>query len=256
MFLGNSHEIYEKFFGAYNPMANDYEPDGSDVFGSFLNDAIGGKRQPKHADPQDIECTVECSLEEFYNGRIKSLKYERNQVYPDGRTLLKVEDEIQFEVKPGFEDGTVLTFKKRGHEQFGHPRSNLMIKLVQKEEQFQNFRRSGNDLIYTHTMTLEEALASAPIQFTTLDGRSININLDQMITPQVVHKIEGEGMPKKHTPMAILENGSMDPRELDMYLQPLSSYPKGNLFVHFLIEFPKYLSSEQKHRVVELLRAN
>jgi len=32
-------------------------------------------------------------------------------------------------------------------------------------------------------MTLEEALLSRPIHFKTLDGRSVNVNLDKMITP-------------------------------------------------------------------------
>jgi len=46
-------------------------------------------------------------------------------------------------------------------------------------------------------MTLEDALQSRPFHIKTLDNRAININLDQMITPDLVYEIEGEGMPDK-----------------------------------------------------------
>ena len=55
----------------------------------------------------------------------------------------------------------------------------------------------GNDLIYIHTLPLEDALCSRPITVKTLDGRTINVNLDIMITPQTVHIVPGEGMPKQ-----------------------------------------------------------
>jgi DnaJ family protein B protein 4 len=55
--------------------------------------------------------------------------------------------------------------------------------------------RRGDNLIYTHSLTLKEALTSAPICIHTLDNRDINVNLDQVITPQTVHKIPSEGMP-------------------------------------------------------------
>jgi len=44
-------------------------------------------------------------------------------------------------------------------------------------------------------MTLGDALAQKPVQFQTLDNRTINLNLDIAISPQTVHKIAGEGMP-------------------------------------------------------------
>jgi len=44
-------------------------------------------------------------------------------------------------------------------------------------------------------MNLEDALLSKPIQIKTLDGRILNICLDDMITPQTNHVVKGEGMP-------------------------------------------------------------
>lgn len=96
MFLGNSDEIYENFFGSYSPLHHDFELDGSDVFGSLLSDAFGGKKQPQHKKPADIEEQVTVTLKELYNGSVKTLKYKRMKVYPDGRTLIPVEEEFKF----------------------------------------------------------------------------------------------------------------------------------------------------------------
>ena len=108
-------------------------------------------------------------------------------------------------------------------------------------------------MIYTHKVTLEEALSSAPIMFTTLDGRRINVNLDQLITPQVCHLIKNEGMPVRPISRPAEENGAMDSEEAANSLKPLRDYPKGNLYLKFDIEFPNNLTADKKQRIVELL---
>lgn len=60
-----------------------------------------------------------------------------------------------------------------------------------------SYVRDGDNLIYTHVLSLEDALLSKPIQIRTLDGRNINLSLDETITPQTTHLIAGEGMPRK-----------------------------------------------------------
>ena len=59
----------------------------------------------------------------------------------------------------------------------------MKFKLDNSKIEQTNYSRKGDDLIYTHTLTLEEAILSRPIKIKTLDGRSINVNLDVMITP-------------------------------------------------------------------------
>jgi DnaJ family protein B protein 4 len=77
-----------------------------------------------------VEVTVNCSLKEFYNGAIKNLKYSRAKINMDGRTYREVEEEITVQVKPGESASTLLTFKGRGNEEYGHPRSCLVVKLA------------------------------------------------------------------------------------------------------------------------------
>lgn len=42
-YAGNSHEIYEKFFGGTNPFFEKLEDDGRDMQGSMFGDAFGGQ---------------------------------------------------------------------------------------------------------------------------------------------------------------------------------------------------------------------
>lgn len=116
---------------------------------------------------------------------------------PDGRSVQKIEETLTVEVKPGYDVDTVLTYPTKGNQQYACKQSCLIVKFKLDNSADQSYMRKGHNLVYAHTMTLEEAMVSRPIHLLTLDGRSINFSLDQMITPQIVHVIKGEGMPKK-----------------------------------------------------------
>jgi DnaJ-class molecular chaperone len=116
MFLGNSDQIFEAFFNNFSPLEDNFDLDGKDVFGSLLNDGFGGKRQPSHPAPSDIELTLNCSLGEFYNGSMKTTRYLRTKILPGGNIEHAVEEYVNFEVKPGQLIDSILVFKGRGNE--------------------------------------------------------------------------------------------------------------------------------------------
>jgi DnaJ family protein B protein 4 len=124
----------------------------------------------------------------------------------------------------------------------------LVIKLALDDSIETKYMRKGNDLVYTHSLKLIEALTSAPVRFKTLDDREVSLNLDQLLTPQSIHKMAGEGMPITVEPT--------DPSELTNHLQPLSAIPKGDLYIKFDIHFPNNIAVEHKTKIVELLRKN
>jgi len=41
---------------------------------------------------------------------MKKVNYKRKQINPDGRTITEVEEEFSLEIKPGFDETTVLKF--------------------------------------------------------------------------------------------------------------------------------------------------
>ena len=219
-FSGNSLEIFQGFFGNANPFTDR-------KIKSEEEKAAEAEVDPDA--PKDIEIVLGCSIYEFYNGSIKQIKYQRQKLEPDGRSLVLVDEEMTVEVKKGYDSGQVLTFSSKGHEAYAAKPSSLHVKF-QLEQSDVNFQRKGDDLVYTHTLTLEDALMCKPVQVCTLDGRFINFSMDNMITPQSVHKIVGEGMPRK-------ENNS----------------EKGDLHIKFNILFPKVIKSEYKQQIIELL---
>jgi len=66
--------------------------------------------------PDDIEIHLPCTIYEFYNGSLKEFTYFRDELMPDGRTVLKSEEQMVVEVKPGYDTDTVVTFPSRGNE--------------------------------------------------------------------------------------------------------------------------------------------
>jgi DnaJ-class molecular chaperone len=53
-----------------------------------------------------------------------------------------------------------------------------------------------DDLVYTATITLSDALCARPLTLETLDGRTIKVPIEQIVTPKTVKVVKNEGMPK------------------------------------------------------------
>lgn len=174
VYSGKCFQIFEKFFGNRSPFTDNFD---SQPASSVCNDPLDPTA------PKDISVVLRCTLFEFYNGSLKEFKYHRNRLLPDGKTIEDVEETMTVEVKPGFDTDSVLTFKTRGHEAHAHHQSYLLVKFDLISQPEVNYKRKGNNLIYTHSLSLQNALISAPVQVKTLDGRIMNISLDQTITP-------------------------------------------------------------------------
>ena len=114
--------------------------------------------------------------------------------------------------------------------------ADLLVKIV--EIPHPRFKRTGCDLIYVHHVSLVDALCAAPFEVETLDHRHIMIPMDEVITPTTRKLIPHEGMPVyKDDPLANLRK----------------EQEKGNLFITFDIEFPKYIPEAKKQKLKELL---
>ena len=105
------------------------------------------------------------------------------------------------------------------------------------EKNHKEFNRKDNDLIYTKTLTLAQALNSEPVRFTTLDGRKLAISIDEIISPSTVKVVPGEGMP--------IFQDEMNVRDLNI--------KKGDLYIKFDIKFPEYIDPNKKMEITSLL---
>jgi len=113
--------------------------------------------------------------------------------------------------------------------------------VVVKETKHPKFKRTneGKDLVYIQTISLIEALKSEPVEINSLDDRKLIITMDEIISPQTIKLIKGEGMPifNKTDPIQGL----------------LFREKRGDLYIKFDIIFPKFIDPEKKEEIISLL---
>jgi DnaJ family protein B protein 13 len=77
--MGNGHEIFEKFMGTSNPFSliNEIEKEqlNKEILSAFDNTKADKNIDIKTLPPIDVD--LECTLEELYNGCIKTIKYKK-----------------------------------------------------------------------------------------------------------------------------------------------------------------------------------
>jgi len=153
---------------------------------------------------------------------------------------------LNITVLPGYSESTTLTFSGMGHEAFGANNSDLIVKFTQVP--LACYERKGNDLYFTHTLELVDALQCKPIAVSTLDNRKVFVSPIEVITPQTELRVAGEGMPNA-------EEGD-NVKDTQTQLMHHSTRPKGDLVVKFNITFPKRIGTLNRETMLEALRSN
>lgn len=127
----------------------------------------------------------------------------------------------EFTVERGMEWGEALVKGGEGDQQPGVEPGDLVVVLQEKpdkDEYFQKFKRNGNDLIFAHELTLNEALTGFKFNIKQLDGRNLCVTSNgDVVKPGDVFMVDNEGMPKEGNPNV-----------------------KGRLFIRFDVIFPHY----------------
>ena len=77
-YLGNGHEIFEKFMGTSNPftLIRDNEKKLKET---IVIDAANANMEKRESKEKDINIDLECTLEELYNGCVKNVKYSKKK---------------------------------------------------------------------------------------------------------------------------------------------------------------------------------
>ncbi|KFK24647.1 hypothetical protein AALP_AA8G006800 [Arabis alpina] len=196
-------------------------PYGDDIFAQFR--AATGETSNTVRKAPPIERQLPCSLEDIYKGTTKKMKISRDVLDSSGRSI-PVEELLTIDIKPGWRKGTKITFEEKGNELRGIIPADLVFIVDEKPHPV--FKRDGNDLVVVQKISLTEALTGYTAQITTLDGRTLSVPVDNVISPTYEEVVKGEGMPI-----------SKDPSR------------KGNLRIRFSIKFPSNLTIDQKSRI-------
>ena len=238
-FLNNGHEIFERYMGTSNPftLIRDNEKISEEI-PSVFGSAFGGQNKEKEKELSPIHIYLECTLEELYNGCVKTIKYKKNNINYDLRTTNVVEVSQDVEIFRGYDDNTIITYKEKGNDAPGMISSDLIVHI--KEIPHRCFKRiNKNDLLYIHEIPLVKALNSEPVCLHTLDERKLAISIDEIISPSTLKVIPGEGMPIY---------------DKDLSKTRGNKIKKGDLYIKFNIIFPEYIDPDKKKRIITLLQ--
>lgn len=163
---------------------------------------------------------------EKVNDKDRCTQCKGEKVVPEKKVLEVV-------VEKGMQIGQKITFSGEADEAPDTITGDIVFVLQQKKEH-PKFKRKGDDLFAEHTVSLTEALCGFQFVLTHLDGRKLLIKSKpgEIVKPDSSKAINDEGMPVYQTP-----------------------FMKGNLYIHFTVEFPDSLSPEQVKALEAVLPA-
>lgn len=208
--------------------------DAADIFSMFFG---GGPRTRGEPKPRDIVHELVVSLEDFYHGKSKKIAVTRDRVEREASGRVRIVKErkvLEVHIEKGMKKGEVLRFAGEGDQ---HPNikalGDIVIVLGQKPHDM--FRRAGKHLMLNHTISLQEALCGFELPIEHLDRRMLLVKVPagQVLDPNHAWVVHREGMPVAGT-------GGVE---------------RGNLIMHFEVEFPATLTPAQVEVVAAALGA-
>ncbi|EAN32908.1 DnaJ domain protein [Theileria parva strain Muguga] len=205
---------------------------GNDRAFMFGGDEMGGFGDVFHVTQPSVKSTnyeleLPLTLEELYTGTVKKMKVTRKRF--NGNKQYKEEHTLKIDIKPGWKDGTRLTFAREGDQQSPMATPGDLIFII-KTKKHMRFVRDGNNLIYKFTVPLVKALTGFNAVLTTLDNRRLTIRVTEVVSHKSRKVIAREGMPL-----------SKNPNE------------RGDLILEFDVVFPETLTNEQKNSITNIL---
>lgn len=142
---------------------------------------------------------------------------------------LPVTEVLEILVKPGWKEGTRVTFAGKGDEVAPGTAAHLVF--VVKQQPHARFQRQGSDLHTRVKLPLVTALTGGSVTVTLPDGSPLPMPISSPpVQPGATRLVVGEGM-------------------------PISKGGKGDLHVTFDVVFPTQLSNQQKAQLRQILPA-
>lgn len=167
----------------------------SDMFGGGGMPQMG--RRQRQDPPVSYELAV--ALEDIYKGTTKKMKITRKVLNPDARSVRTEDKVLTISIKPGWKQGTKVTFPKEG-DQLSPNRIPADVIFVIKDKPHSTFKREGSDIRYTAHISLRDSLCGGILQIPTLDGPKVPLHLSEVIKPGMTKRISGQGLPVSNNP--------------------------------------------------------
>ncbi|KAJ9543186.1 hypothetical protein OSB04_022893 [Centaurea solstitialis] len=236
--------------------------DIQDIFKSFFGGGGGDQEEEDRvAKGDDVIVDLDATLEDLYMGGSLKVWREKNILKPaPGKRRCNCRNEvyhrqigpgmfqqmteqvceqcpnvkyeregnfITVDIEKGMQDGQEVVFYEEGEPIIDGEPGDLKFRI--RTATHDRFRREGNNLHATATITLAQALVGFEKTITHLDEHLVDIGTKGITKPKEVRKFKGEGMPLHF------------------------SNKKGDLYVTFEVLFPTSLTDEQKTKLKAIL---
>ena len=175
--------------------------------------------------PTPIMKTLYVNMEQVLTGATIPLDIERWVMENGIKT--NEQEMVYISVPQGIDDGEIIVLRDKGNIINDNQKGD--VKVFIKVSNDTNFKRSGLDLILEKKITLKEALCGFSFEIKYLNGKSytLNNNKGNIIPPEYKKMYPGMGLTRENH--------------------------KGNMVIHFHVEFPETLTSEQIDKLTEIL---
>ena len=175
--------------------------------------------------PTPIMKTIDINMEQVLSGATIPLEIER-WVIENGMKVFETEN-IYVTVPQGIDDNEMIILRDKGNVLNENVKGDVKIFVKITNETM--FKRSGLDLIIEKNIKLKDALCGFTFEIKYLNGKSYTLinNKGNIIPPEYKKVYHGMGLTRGEH--------------------------KGNMIIHFHIEFPEKLSEEQISKLVVIL---
>jgi DnaJ-class molecular chaperone len=194
----------------------------SSMPGAKIHVFHGGSPMQK---PSSIIKTVHVNMEQVLNGATIPLEVER-WILENGNKLFENET-IYVKVPQGIDDGEIIILQNKGNAINDVVKGD--VKVFVKINNDTCFKRVGLDLVLEKTIPLKDALCGFSFELNYINGKSYTLNNKRgnIIPPEYKKVYLGMGLKREDH--------------------------KGNMIIHFHVEFPTQLSEEAISKLVEVL---
>ena len=196
--------------GAYQRGPFEFHFNSADMGDIFSNFGFGNfQRQRRN---KTIAITVEINLYEVLTGK----DIDAEIALPNGKKKI-----INISVPPGIEDGQQIRYEGIGDSSIPNLRPGDLIVNIRVVNRTQ-FQRQGPNLTKEIKVSVWDAILGTAVDVSTIDNKTLSINIPAGTQPDTVMSCRGEGLPV------------------------IRSHQRGNLLLKIKVEIPKNLSPSQK----------
>jgi DnaJ-class molecular chaperone len=214
-------DIFNMFFGGgMNPFGMPGMPGMQGMPpGARVHIFNGGPIGFQHAisKPIPILKTINITMDQVLSGANVPLEIERWNV-ENGIKVFETET-IYVTIPQGIDDNEMIILRDKGNMLNEQAKGD--VKVIVKITNTSEFKRAGLDLVFEKNITLKEALCGFTFELNYLNGKSytLNNNKGNIIPPEYRKVYPGMGLTRGEH--------------------------KGNMIIHFHVEFPEKLTEEQ-----------